>query len=230
MITPQLAAEFRGGLHRTTCRHGWRMTRKGGPCPEFMPPAPEGRKLGPGYGAGLALAPRPRPAGASAGRNMPAGGPLFRPGRAAEPPAASASSMPGAAYRKAQRGQYPPPQGDDAAVSACRARRLAGDRSPGRRAIGGSPRGDPLHGLDGVVETRARHSAPSPGQFCTHDRCHRDIQARHPRTARAATGGNAGRNLPPRSREQPAQSPDTTAPGFQGSAAAPGVTARNDQT
>ena len=144
----------------------------------------------------------------------PAGGRSIRPGRAGQPPAAL---TPGAACPKAHRSQNPPPQCGDAALRAGTRGGLAGNRWPGRHirhAISGSPRGDPLHGLDDVVETRARHVAPSPGQALTRDRCHRGHPGPPPRLPRARLRRQRRRNLPPRSTEQLARGIDTTVPSF----------------
>jgi hypothetical protein len=130
--------------------------------------------------------------------------PPVRPGSAVQPPAAPASLGRGAADAVAHRGQHPPRTVGDAALRAGNSSGLTSNRSPGRHVGRSRPRGSSFHGLDGVVDTRARHDAPSPGQFCTAtapSQGHRGL--RHP----YATGRHRrqrGENLPPGSTEQPA--------------------------
>jgi hypothetical protein len=151
------------------------------------------------------------------GRNMPAGGCLIRLGRTAQPPAAVSRSAPGTACRKMQRSQHPPPQGDHAALAA-------GNRSSGRpasHAIGGSSRRGALHGLDGVEDTRACHDPPSPGQFCTRERCHRGIHTRCTVRRRPAPGRQRKEETSSQKYRAASPGPDTTAPRFEGRCAAP---------
>jgi hypothetical protein len=78
-------------------------------------------------------------------------------------PANYGSSPTEAVWNRAQQPQH---DGSGAAVRAGSSAGIVSNGSPGShtgRVRPSSPRGNLLHGLDGIEDTRARHNAPSPG-------------------------------------------------------------------
>src|SRR5262245_3011597 len=105
--------------------------------------------------------PRPGP------RGWPGPARLIRPQGAAGPPLSGLTR--GATGAAGHRGEYPAQEGGGAAVSAGGLRRVVIIRPlarRGRRTGRGGPGSSAFHGLHGVEDSRARHDAPSTGQFC----------------------------------------------------------------
>jgi len=119
-----------------------------------------------------------------------------RPRRAAQP-AVLANSARRGTNAAAYCGQNPPRQGRGALTRARSSGGLVISRPPGRHT-GSVPRGSPLHCLDSIEDTRARHDAPSPRPVRHRDRAPGwpswpALAADH----RPAAGDGAGRNFLP---------------------------------